>query len=223
MVAFSRPWSRYDGGLFVQRYFFLTKDEVCFLLRWNDHQWCTRTHTQPLSCDGVLAHHWHGGGFTEEKDITSSFLWGESSITVLIQKTSHHGDHGDENATLPRRAVSHIMLRMQWIELNWIGGGSRKWPCMVDTQSLRCCCYKNVFLSKNKSKNKGLISADRRTKPTLMLTIPHSYKVVYNGFISSNAWNCDKIRCWTSKNEVYSNASHIGRAKQRRFPAWILT
>jgi len=41
----------------------------------------------------------------------------------------------------------------------------------------------NVFLSKNKSKNKGLISAYRRTKPTLMLTIPHSYKVVYNGFI----------------------------------------
>ena len=44
-----------------------------------------------------------------------------SSITAIIQKTSHHGDHGDENATLPRRAVSHIMLRMQWIELNWGG------------------------------------------------------------------------------------------------------
>ena len=43
-----------------------------------------------------------------------------------------------------------------------------------------------ITFSVNKSKNKGLISADRRTKPTLMLTIPHSYKVVYNGFISSN-------------------------------------
>lgn len=53
---------------------------------------------------------------------------------------------------------------------------------------------KNLF-ERNKSKNKGLISADRRTKPTLMLTIPHSYKVVYNGFISSNVENCDKIRC----------------------------
>ena len=77
---------------------------------------CTRTHTQPLSCDGVLAHHWHGGGFTEEKDKRPSCE--ESSITVIVQKTSHHGDHGDENATLPRRAVSHIMLRMQWIGLN---------------------------------------------------------------------------------------------------------
>ena len=47
---------------------------------------------------------------------------------------------------------------------------------------------KNLLMfEQNKSKNKGLISADRRTKPTLMLTIPHSYKVVYNGFISSNA------------------------------------
>ena len=58
----------------------------------------------------------------------ASFLWGESSITVLIQKTSHHGDHGDENAPLPRRAVSHIMLRMQWIELNWgAAGNGRVW------------------------------------------------------------------------------------------------
>ena len=32
-----------------------------------------------------------------------------------------------------------------------------------------------IFWSVNKSKNKGLISADRRTKPTLMLTIPRSY------------------------------------------------
>ena len=31
-----------------------------------------------------------------------------------------------------------------------------------------------IFWSVNKSKNKGLISADRRTKPTLMLTIPRS-------------------------------------------------
>ena len=53
---------------------------------------------------------------------------------------------------------------------------------------------KNLF-ERNKSKNKGLISADRRTKPTLMLTIPHSYKVVCNGFISSNVENCDRIRC----------------------------
>jgi len=46
---------------------------------------------------------------------------------------------------------------------------------------------KNLLMfEQNKSENKGLISADRRTKPTLMLTIPHSYKVVYNGFISSN-------------------------------------
>jgi len=118
-VAFSCPWSRYDGGLFVQQRSFLTRDDVWFLLRQNDHQCCTRTtHTQLWSCDGVLAHHWHGGGFTEEKDKRPSC---EESITVLIQKTSHHGDHGDENATLPRRAVSHIMLRMQWIELNWGG------------------------------------------------------------------------------------------------------
>ena len=56
--------------------------------------------------------------------------------------------------------------------------------------------FKMNLFERNKSKNKGLISADRRTKPTLMLTIPHSYKVVYNGFISSNVWNCDRIRCW---------------------------
>ena len=50
-------------------------------------------------------------------------------------------------------------------------------------------------LSINKSKKTGLISADRRTKPTLVLTIPDSHKVVYSGFISSNVENCDKIRC----------------------------
>ena len=56
-----------------------------------------------------------------------------------------------------------------------------------------------VWFERNKSENKGLISADRRTKPTLMLTIPHSYRVVYNGFIFSNVENCDKIRCWARR------------------------
>ena len=81
--------------------------------------------------------------------------------------------------------ISHIMLRMQWIELNWgAAGNGRVW--LIHNHSA-VVVIKMFFLSKNKSKNKGLISADRRTKPTLMLTIPHSYKVVYNGFISSNA------------------------------------
>ena len=41
----------------------------------------------------------------------------------------------------------------------------------------------------HKSRNKGLISADRRTKPTLMLTIPRSYQVVYKRFINLDVWN----------------------------------
>ena len=80
----------------------------------------------------------------------------------------------------------------------WVfGGGSRKY-LSNERRAFRWCCLK-CLSEQNKSKNKGLISADRRTKPTLMLTIPHSYKVVYNGFISSNVWNCDKIRCWARR------------------------
>ena len=80
------------------------------------------------------------------------------------------------------------------------GGGSRSARAHFSSVTWGVCVYvplimKNLF-ERNKSKNKGLISADRRTKPTLMLTIPHSYKVVCNGFISSNVENCDRIRCW---------------------------
>ena len=80
-----------------------------------------------------------------------------------------------------------------------IGRGQQEHEvCLVNKQAL-CPLIKFNLFERNKSKNKGLISADRRTKPTLMLTIPHSYKVVYNGFISSNVWNCDKIRCWARR------------------------
>ena len=82
----------------------------------------------------------------------------------------------------------------------WGGSRSKIWPTRAKPSPLienKSCWF--YFTERNKSKNKGLISADRRTKPTLMLTIPHSYKVVYNGFISSNVWNCDKIRCWARR------------------------
>ena len=65
----------------------------------------------------------------------------------------------------------------------------------ADLRMEACASADYNLFERNKSKNKGLISADRRTKPTLMLTVPQSYKVVYNGFISSNVENCDKIRC----------------------------
>ena len=44
--------------------------------------------------------------------------------------------------------------------------------------------------SKNKSENRGLISADRNNKATLLLTIPRSTIVVCYGFILSNILYC---------------------------------
>ena len=64
------------------------------------------------------------------------------------------------------------------------GGGGR---CEMHYLILFCFWYQTAQIFGTR----GLISADRRTKPTLMLTIPRSNKVVYKGFISSNIWNCD--------------------------------
>ena len=44
-----------------------------------------------------------------------------------------------------------------------------------------------------------------------MLTIPNSYKVVYNGFISSNVENCDEGTMLSLA--AYSNARNIGRGE----------
>ena len=73
----------------------------------------------------------------------------------------------------------------------------------------------------NKSKNKGLISADRRTKPTLMLTIPRSEQSRLQWIYLFQRL---KLRWSTMLSpEAYRDARHIGRGEYRRFPAWILT
>ena len=56
-------------------------------------------------------------------------------------------------------------------------------------QNLCGCVCVRALAREHKSRNKGLISADRRTKPTLMLTIPRSYQVVYKRFINLDVWN----------------------------------
>ena len=60
------------------------------------------------------------------------------------------------------------------------------------------CYYINCYIyTISKSQNAGRTSADRRTRPTLMLTVPgFRNKVVYRGFTKSNGINCYDERCW---------------------------
>ena len=60
------------------------------------------------------------------------------------------------------------------------------------------CYYINCYIyTISKSQNAGRTSADRRTRPTLMLTVPgFRNKVVYRGFTMSNGINCYDERCW---------------------------
>ena len=108
-----------------------------------------------------------------------------------VRDTKHVREHSNASSALEGRYKC-------WFEkepIFWmLGGGSRSRFIEIWTSPLMLFVLLKEW--SNKSKNEGLISADRRTKPTLMLTIPRSYKVVYNGFISSNVRNCDKIRCW---------------------------
>ena len=47
-------------------------------------------------------------------------------------------------------------------------------------------CFRGEMFKRTNLKNKGLISADRNNKATLLLTIPRSTQVVCKGFILSN-------------------------------------
>ena len=77
------------------------------------------------------------------------------------------------------------------------------------------------FIIKTNQGNKGLISADRRTKPTLMLTIPRSEQSRLQWIYLFQRL---KLRWSTMLSpEAYRDARHIGRGEYRRFPAWILT
>ena len=73
------------------------------------------------------------------------------------------------------------------------------------------------FIIKTNQGNKGLISADRRTKPTLMLTIPRSEQSRLQWIYLSQRL---KLRSsMMLRPRPYRYARHIGRGEYRRFPA----
>ena len=84
-------------------------------------------------------------------------------------------------------------------------------------------------------KNKGLISADRNNKATLLLTIPRSTIVVCYGFILSNILYCyseaTKITlpclgnppCYDTRTEALFVIIWLGEGRNHRVLAWIPT
>ena len=125
-----------------------------------------------------------------------------------------HFERGRENKQTP-------LLSSPWGDTNRgiQGGGAPncaiKFITNVEWQS------KWFFWSVNKSKNKGLISADRRTKPTLMLTIPRSEQSRLQWIYLSQRL---KLRSsMMLRPRPYRYARHIGRGEYRRFPPWIQT
>ena len=102
-------------------------------------------------------------------------------------------------------------------------------------------CVKNINTECVRTNlwNKGLISVDRRTKPTLVLTIPRSvvksstkdlsfpiFGIVFQGYAAGHqvVWMavvCPNLMMLDPK--AYSHSLNTGKGEYRRFPAWILT
>ena len=86
--------------------------------------------------------------------------------------------------------------------------------------------------------NKGLISADRRAKPTLMLTIPRSLFKSSTSDLSLSIFvivirptrrarvspDAACVAVYDARSRrTYRYSFNIERGEYRRFPAWILT
>ena len=68
--------------------------------------------------------------------------------------------------------------------------------------------------------NKGLISVDRRAKPTLVLTIPRS---LFKSSTKDLSFPMFEIVMTYDAAFRYRYSRSIGKGEYRRFPAWILT
>ena len=132
-----------------------------------------------------------------------------------------HAPPDDENRRTVSSAGVHACGSKPVCGLSLGGGGRTRNDC--SSQVLDTKIYMNIFddLIRNKSKNKGLISADRRTKPTLMLTIPRSEQSRLQWIYLSQRL---KLRSsMMLRPRPYRYARHIGRGEYRRFPPWIQT
>ena len=97
---------------------------------------------------------------------------------------------------VPRTVYMYIIRVFPWWEdlpqhlrtvKCWRGRGKRWSPGSERPRAHTwyVCVRMRSLAREHKSGNKGLISADRRTEPTLVLTIPRSFQVVYKRFIET--------------------------------------